>query len=114
MSSDIDRRACVTTCTDSCRREWFILTLPRYAYPPNRREPDPGKLRGQLAWLTVIPALGAIVIPYFAVVFANGGREPSNTRGFMEYQPHVPATRDPAGPSSDNGRRPARPGSDDN
>ena len=40
-----------------------------------------------LGWLTVIPAVGAIFIPYFAVVFANGGREPSNTRGFMEYQP---------------------------
>ena len=25
-------------------------------------------------WLTAIPAVGAIVIPYFAVVFANGGR----------------------------------------
>ena len=67
-----------------------------------------------LGWLTVIPALGAIVIPYFAVVFANGGREPSTTRGFMEYQPNVPATRDPAGPSSENGPRPARPGSGDN
>ena len=45
-------------------------------------------------WLTAIPAVGAIFIPYFAVVFANGGREPDNTRGFMEYQPNVPATRD--------------------
>ena len=35
-------------------------------------------------WLTAIPAVGAIFIPYFAVVFANGGREPDNTRGFME------------------------------
>ena len=26
-------------------------------------------------WLTAIPAVGAIVIPYIAVVFANGGRE---------------------------------------
>ena len=43
-----------------------------------------------LGWLTVIPAVGAIVIPYFAVVFANGGREPDNTRGFMEYQPNLP------------------------
>ena len=37
-----------------------------------------------LGWLSAIPAVGAIAIPYFAVVFANGGREPSNTRGFME------------------------------
>jgi hypothetical protein len=70
-----------------------------------------------LGWLTVIPAFGAIVIPYFAVVFANGGREPSNTRGFMEYQPNLPATRDssgPAGPSPENGDRPTRPGDSGN
>jgi hypothetical protein len=68
-------------------------------------------------WLTAIPAIGAIVIPYFAVVFANGGREPDNTRGFMEYQPNVPATRDSSKPSEANGvngRRPAGPGSGDN
>ena len=66
-----------------------------------------------LGWLTVIPAVGAIFIPYFAVVFANGGREPSNTRGFMEYQPNLPATRGPAGPadpSPENGDRPSHPG----
>ena len=67
-------------------------------------------------WLAAIPALGAIFIPYFAVVFANGGREPDNTRGFMEYRPHVPATRDPAGPAQANGGngRPAPPRSGDN
>jgi Protein of unknown function (DUF3099) len=69
-------------------------------------------------WLTAIPAVGAIFIPYFAVVFANGGREPDNTRGFMEYHPNLPATRDPAGPSSEgnggNGRRPSPPGTDAN
>ena len=66
-----------------------------------------------LGWLVVIPVLGAIFIPYFAVVFANGGREPSNTRGFMEYLPNLPATRDPVGPSSENGHRPPRPGGSD-
>jgi hypothetical protein len=67
-------------------------------------------------WLAAIPAVGAIFIPYFAVVFANGGREPDNTRGFMEYRPHVPATRDPAGPPQANGGngRPAPPRSGDN
>jgi hypothetical protein len=40
-------------------------------------------------WLTVIPAVGAIAIPYFAVVFANGGREPSGSR-FRPYQPNLP------------------------
>ncbi len=67
-------------------------------------------------WLAAIPAFGAIFIPYFAVVFANGGREPDNTRGFMEYQPNVPATREQAGPpqaSEGNEQRPA-PRSSDN
>ena len=68
-------------------------------------------------WLTAIPAVGAIFIPYFAVVFANGGREPDNTRGFMEYRPNLPATRD-SGTSSEanggNGHRPVTPGSGDN
>ena len=67
-------------------------------------------------WLTAIPAIGAIFIPYFAVVFANGGREPDNTRGFMEYRPNLPATRDPTG-SADanegNGHHPVGPGSGD-
>ena len=70
-----------------------------------------------LGWLTVIPAIGAIAIPYFAVVFANGGREPNNVRGFMEYHPNLPTTRDPvpgSGPPSEgntgNGRLPSGPG----
>ena len=68
-------------------------------------------------WLAAIPAVAAIFIPYFAVVFANGGREPDNTRGFMEYRPNLPATRD-SGRSADanggNGHRPVGPGSGDN
>ena len=70
-----------------------------------------------LGWLTVIPAVGAIAIPYFAVVFANGGREPNNVRGFMEYSANLPATRDPVhgsgpapGGNGGNGHRPSRPG----
>ena len=49
-----------------------------------------------LRWLILIPAVGAIVIPYIAVVFANGGREPDNTRGFMEHRTYLPAKRGPA------------------
>jgi hypothetical protein len=56
-------------------------------------------------WFTAIPAIGAIVIPYFAVIFANGGREPDNVRGFMEYRMNLPAHReplDPPGPRNDD------------
>jgi hypothetical protein len=68
-------------------------------------------------WLAAVPALGAIFIPYFAVVFANGGREPDNTRGFMEYQPNVPATRDAARSveaNEGNSQQPPQPRSSDN
>jgi len=41
-------------------------------------------------WLAGIPAVGAIVLPYFAVVFANGGREPSSTKGLRHYEPNLP------------------------
>jgi Protein of unknown function (DUF3099) len=48
-----------------------------------------------LGWLTIIPVIGAVFIPYIAVVYANGGREPQNVRGFLEYHPNLPATRAP-------------------
>jgi len=41
-------------------------------------------------WLAAFPVVGAVIIPYFAVVFANGGREPNDTRGFQEYEPKLP------------------------
>ncbi len=47
-----------------------------------------------LGWLILIPAVGAILIPYIAVVFANGGREPDNVRGFMEHRMNLPVKRD--------------------
>jgi hypothetical protein len=46
-------------------------------------------------WFAAIPAVGAIAIPYFAVVIANGGRELASTRGFQEYQPRLPSRYDP-------------------
>jgi hypothetical protein len=54
-----------------------------------------------LGWLAAIPAVGAIIIPYFAVVFANGGREPDNVRGFMEYRMNLPARRESSGTSEE-------------
>jgi hypothetical protein len=68
-------------------------------------------------WLTAIPAVGAIAIPYFAVVFANGGREPSSTKGFRAYEPYLPAPFRPAGGDAVDGgvrdHRPADRGYDD-
>ena len=71
-------------------------------------------------WFAAIPAVGAIAIPYFAVVIANGGRELASTRGFREYQPRLPARYIPpdrSRPASGNpaarrrrARGPAAPG----
>jgi hypothetical protein len=54
-------------------------------------------------WFAAIPAVGAIVIPYFAVVFANGGREPTSTRGFRPYEPKLPERYTGAGPGAHGG-----------
>jgi hypothetical protein len=62
-------------------------------------------------WLTAIPAVGAIVIPYFAVVFANGGREPSSTKGFRAYEPNMPAPYRPPGTAADREDGSQPPGS---
>ena len=54
-------------------------------------------------WLAAIPAVFAIFVPYVAVVFANGGREPDNVRGFMEYRPKLPERRISPGQSGPSG-----------
>jgi hypothetical protein len=41
-------------------------------------------------WLTAIPVVGALIIPYFAVIFANAGREPSRGPGLRQYKPNLP------------------------
>jgi hypothetical protein len=46
-------------------------------------------------WIAAIPAVGAIFIPYFAVVFANGGREPAGRSGFRPYEPNLPVPYSP-------------------
>ena len=40
-------------------------------------------------WLIVIPAIGAIALPYFAVVVANT-RRPGGAESFRPYQPNLP------------------------
>ena len=52
-----------------------------------------------VGWLAVLPAAGAIVLPYFAVVIANARRQ-TGSGSFPAYQPHLPArtSRDPGPP----------------
>jgi len=42
-------------------------------------------------WLTVIPAFGAIALPYFAVVIANSRQQAGSSSGFHPYEPNLPA-----------------------
>jgi hypothetical protein len=50
-----------------------------------------------LGWLVAIPIVGAIAIPYFAVVFANASRDAASTKGFRAYEPPLPALNRPPG-----------------
>jgi hypothetical protein len=52
-------------------------------------------------WLTVIPAVGAIAIPYFAVVIANS-RGPAGPTGFRPYRPNLPERYAPPGGGRDD------------
>jgi hypothetical protein len=54
-------------------------------------------------WLTVIPAVGAIALPYFAVVVANS-RRPAASSGFRPYQPRLPERYVPPGDDPGEGR----------
>lgn len=55
-------------------------------------------------WLTVIPAVGAIAIPYFAVVIANS-RAATGATGFRQYRPNLPERYVPPGDESDGSSR---------
>lgn len=50
-------------------------------------------------WLTVIPAFGAIALPYFAVVVANSRQQPGSS-GFRGYEPSLPVRYQPPGDDS--------------
>jgi hypothetical protein len=50
-------------------------------------------------WLTCIPAAGAILLPYFAVVVANSRRS-GGGQEFRAYQPRLPERYSPPGARS--------------
>jgi DUF3099 family protein len=47
-----------------------------------------------VGWLAVLPAAGAIVLPYFAVVVANARRQ-TGAGSLRPYQPNLPDRRPP-------------------
>ena len=54
-------------------------------------------------WLTVIPAAGAIALPYFAVVVANS-RGQLGGSGFRAYEPRLPERHIPPDGDQDKDR----------
>jgi Protein of unknown function (DUF3099) len=62
-------------------------------------------------WFTIIPAAGAIALPYFAVVVANARRQVGGAGGFRAYEPRLPERYIP--PNRAHGQpAPGWPGSD--
>ena len=55
-------------------------------------------------WLTVIPAFGAIALPYFAVVIANS-RQQTGSSGFRPYEPSLPVRHQRPGEDSSDRER---------
>jgi Protein of unknown function (DUF3099) len=43
-----------------------------------------------VGWPAIIPAIGAISLPYFAVVVANARRQTGPSSGFRPYEPYLP------------------------
>jgi Protein of unknown function (DUF3099) len=55
-------------------------------------------LHGAGRWLAVLALIGAVVLPYIAVIFANGGREPDNAARFAPYEPESHTQKRISGP----------------
>ena len=47
-------------------------------------------LHGHWLWLSILALAGAVILPYVAVIFANGGREPDSGARFAPYEPNTP------------------------
>ena len=84
-SEDISHRARRYLITMGIRVVCFVVAVVLFAQG--------------LGWLAAVPIVAAIIIPYFAVVFANAGRA-SSSSGFRAYEPRLPAVYRPPGARS--------------
>jgi hypothetical protein len=55
-------------------------------------------LHGSGRWLALVALVGAVVLPYIAVIFANGGREPDSAARFETYDPDPESQKRISGP----------------
>jgi hypothetical protein len=55
-------------------------------------------LHGSGRLLAIAALIGAVVLPYIAVIFANGGREPDSSARFAPYEPESKNQKPISGP----------------
>lgn len=55
-------------------------------------------LHGAWRFLAGVALIGAVVLPYIAVIFANGGREPNGGARFDPYEPESRTQKPISGP----------------
>jgi hypothetical protein len=55
-------------------------------------------VHGSWRWLAIVALLAAVILPYVAVIFANGGREPDSSARFAPYEPDSPSRKEISGP----------------
>jgi hypothetical protein len=55
-------------------------------------------LHGSGRWLAIAALIGAVVLPYVAVIFANGGREPDSSARFAPYEANQSSEKPISGP----------------
>jgi hypothetical protein len=60
-------------------------------------------LPGAWRWLAIAALIGAVVLPYVAVIFANGGREPDSASRFHPYEPDPVDRKEISGPRDEIG-----------
>jgi Protein of unknown function (DUF3099) len=48
--------------------------------------------------LAFVSLVGAVLLPYIAVIFANGGREPDSSARFAPYEPEATTQKRISGP----------------
>lgn len=75
MSEDISHRERRYLITMGVRALCFLLSI-LFAVT----------LHGAGRWLAIVALIGAVILPYIAVVFANGGREPDSSARFAPYE----------------------------
>jgi hypothetical protein len=76
MSEDIGYRERRYLLSMAARTACFVLSIVLVV-----------TLQPPWQWLAIVALAGAILLPYIAVIFANGGREPESGAHFRVHEP---------------------------